>query len=138
MHKKYVIITGLILFFSILWVSGCEEKHPAPGDQQPTGNSIIGTWKIVDSSPDNETYSFYTNGSAKDILSQVLDEEPLTTVSWFTYTSNETSLCLTSPESAPGSNDSYTECFSSVFSENASRLTLSFKGTVAMVLTKMS
>jgi hypothetical protein len=138
MHKKIVTVTCIVLLLCIVFLSGCEQKNITPGNQQPSDNLFIGDWKIIDSSPDNETWSFYTNGSAKNILTQVFEGVPMTTVSWFNYTQNDTSLCLSSMDTTPGSPDSYAQCFSSVFSENATHLTLSLQGNVVMVLTKIS
>jgi hypothetical protein len=103
-----------------------------------SATKFIGTWKTVGSPSDNETWTFYSNGTVKNMQHQVLDEEPLNSTAWFNYEVNNTDLCLSSIEGTPGSPSNYSECFSYEFSQTMERVTLSFQGTAFMIITKVS
>jgi hypothetical protein len=122
----------------MVFLSGCQENTGDKGTQIGTDSRFLGSWKNNDASPDNETWTFYTNASVKSVITQELDEESLTSTSWFKIKVNGSSLCLSSPDVSPESPSYYSECFAYEFSENASSFSLSFDGTVFMVLSKIS
>ena len=155
--KDYRLILGVCVLLLIVCLSGCQEKsnddgnqtqnnddgsqqhNNDDGDQQPnTDNEFIGDWEIVSSSPDYETWSFYVNGSAKNIQTTEEDNgQPYTTIAWFEYTNDTTSICLSTINQSPGSSNYTSVCFSYSFSQNSTRLTLSSSGIVIMDLMKM-
>jgi hypothetical protein len=129
--KKRPWVLQLALLLCILLMSGCTEKT-----NTFTGK-FIGTWKTMSSPSDNETWTFYQNGTVKNRQFQVLDDIPINSTTWFNYHVNTTDLCLSSIETSPEAPSNYSECFSYKFSETMDRVTLSFKGTEFMLLEKI-
>lgn len=128
--KKHLWVLALLLI--ILLTGGCTEKTNTFAEK------FIGTWKTVDSPSDNETWTFYQNGTVKNSQSQVLDEVPVNSTAWFNYEVNNTALCLSSIETTLEAPRNYSECFSYKFSETTNRVTLSFQGTEFMILEKVT
>ena len=155
--KDYRLILGVCVLLLIACLSGCQEKSNNDGNQtqnnddgsqqhnnddgdqqQNTDNEFIGDWEIVSSSPDYETWSFYTNESAKNIQTTEEDDgQPLTTIAWFEYTNDTTSVCFSPQNLSADSPNYFSECFLYSFSQNSTRLTLSSNGIVIMDLMKM-
>lgn len=105
--------------------------------QNTTENAFLGDWEIVGASPDYETWSFYTNQSAKNYLDQEFEDNIITTIVWFDYTNDTTTLCLTTKNETSDSPNYFSICYSYLFTENATHLTLSSNGIVIMDLDKM-
>jgi len=137
--KDYRLILGVTVLLLVVGLSGCQEKSNENGNQQHnTDNKFIGDWEIVSSSPDYETWSFYANGSAKNIQDQEFEGQSMTTIWWFDYTKDNTSVCLSTKNQSSDSSNYSSECFSYSFSENTTRLSLSSNGIVIMDLVKIS
>lgn len=140
---------GVIILLLIVILSGCQEKNnnngnSSQGNQTNNSNNysnnskFIGDWKKVGSSPDYETWSYYPNWSAKNLLIQQIDNQPITTISWFSYTINNASICLSSEGLSADSPDYLTECLKYSFSNNATHLTMSYNGVIVQDLLKIS
>jgi hypothetical protein len=131
---------GVIILLLIIILSGCQEKSSDNGNTSqgnPTNNTnssnnskFIGDWKSVGSYPDYETWSYYTNGTAKNLLIQQIDNQPLTTISWFNYTINNATICLSS--------EGQSECLKYNFTNNTTHLTLSFNDVIVQDLVKIT
>jgi hypothetical protein len=145
-NKPILIIAMMILLFCICF-SGCQEQKNQNGNQtgnttngnqqhNTTQNKFLGDWEAIDVAPEYETYSFYANLKAKNYLIQIFEGEPLPSVSWLNYTYDTTTLCF-STDASPGSPDYLSICYSYVFSQNATRLTLSSNNIVIIDLVKM-
>jgi hypothetical protein len=129
---KKTLISMIVLSFLIFELSGCMENTSNPTVK------FYGSWKTVGSFSNNETWTFYSNGTVKNVQNQVLDEVPITSIVWFNYTVNDDDLCFSSIDVSPGSPSYYSECFGYQFSDTANRVTLSFNGTTAMIFAKVS
>lgn len=136
--KRCIVGVFLTLMLVIVILGGCQEKTGDNGTQTTTDSRFIGSWQNIDTSPDNETWTFSTNGSVKTVITQQLEGEPFTSTSWFKVNVNGSNLCLSSTDVSPESPSYYSECYGYDFSENESILSLSFDGTSFMVLSKMS
>jgi hypothetical protein len=130
MFYMTIVLIGLCL-------SGCYEKSTTDGNQQHnTNNSFIGDWELVRSVSDYETWSFYTNGSARNIITQDFENQSTTTVLWYDYTKDNMSICFSTKDQSIGDPNYISICFSYSFSENSTRLTLSSNNIVIMDLVK--
>lgn len=145
-NKPILIIAIMVLFFSIC-LSGCQEQKNQNGNQtdntsngnqqhNTTENKFLGDWEAIDVAPEYESWSFYTNHTVKNYLVQIFEEQPLPSESWFNYTYDTTTLCF-STGTSPNSPDYMTICYSYIFSQNATRLTLSSNSIVIIDLVKM-
>jgi hypothetical protein len=138
MKDPRLIFCITLLLISVC-LSGCSEKSSNDGNQQHnTDNEFIGDWEIVSSSSDYETWSFYTNRSAKNILTQDIEGQLITTISWYDYTKDNTSVCISTKNQSPDSPNYISMCFSYSFSGNATHLALSSNDIVIMELVKIS
>ena len=147
--KNHVIIIGVIVLLLMIFLSGCQEKindnrNPSNGNQtnnsnhSSNNNKFIGNWKIVESSPDYETWSFYTNGSVQSLLTQQEDNQPITTIFWYDYTIiDNTTVCLLGHPSADVSGTPSPQFLTYSFSNNNTRLTWSLNGIIVKDLVKM-
>jgi hypothetical protein len=134
MKQQWVILSAIVLLFSIC-LSGCQESNNQNGNQPETAKKkIIGDWSVVTAGLEEETYSFYENNTAKDVFNQLFEGQPITTISWYDYTIDNTTLCLLTKNLSA---DNISLCYSYVFSENATRLTLSFNNVEVMDLVKI-
>jgi hypothetical protein len=133
MKKQTFLVVVTIIFFLLL-SSDCTEKTNSATAK------FLGTWKTIGSSSENETWTFYQNGTVKNIQNQTLDEEsiPFTSTTWFRYEVNDTDLCLSSIETSPESPSNYSECFTYQFSATMDQVTLSFQGVQFLIFTKVS
>lgn len=136
--KKRVVGVGLVLLLVVIGLSGCQEKTSDDGTKNQFDSRFIGVWQNVEASPDNETWTFYINGTINDVITQEFEGEPLTSTSWFNCEVNASNLCLSSIDVLPGSPSYYSECFGYNFSDDNNDLTLSFEGTTFMIFTKVS
>jgi len=137
MKNSRQIFCITLLLISVC-LSGCYEKNNDDGTQQDnTNNKFIGDWESFRSSSDYEIWSFYTNGSAKNILTQDFEGQPMTTISWFDYTKDNTSVCFSTKNESPGSPNYISLCFTYSFSDNTTHLTLSSNSIVIIDLVKI-
>jgi hypothetical protein len=136
--KKRVVSVGLVLLLVVIGLSGCQEKTGDSETKKQFDSRFIGEWQNVETSPDNETWTFYINSTVKDVRTQEFEGEPLTSTSWFNCEVNADDLCLSSIDELPDSPSYYSECFGYVFSDDTGRLTLSFNGLTFMIFTKIS
>ncbi|MFA5102302.1 MAG: hypothetical protein WC525_04045 [Candidatus Thermoplasmatota archaeon] len=159
------MILGIAVLLLVVSLSGCQETSNQDNNHQTnnttnnstntsngnqtnnttngtpqnniTANTFLGDWEVVDLSPDYETWSFYSNLSAKNYLAQQFEGNTITTIVWFNYTIDPTTLCFSTKDETPGSPNYISMCYSYVFSENATRLLLSSNGIPIMDLRKM-
>ena len=137
--KNFKLIFCIILLLICVCLSGCNTKSNNNGNQQHnTDNIFFGDWESYRSPSDYEIWSFYTNGSAKNILTEAFEGQPMTTISWFNYTINDPNVCFSTINQSQGSPNYISMCFSYSFSENTTRLTLSSNNIVIMDLVKIS
>ena len=137
--KDFRLIFCITLLLIAVCLSGCQEKSHNDGDQQENiDNKFMGNWEIVSSSTDYETWSFYINKTAKNILTQDIEGQTITTESWFDCTIDNISLCISTKNQSPGSPNYISMCFSYSFSDNATHLALSSNSIVIMDLVKIS
>jgi hypothetical protein len=129
-----VLLTVLLVAVSL---SGCQENTGDEGTQTPINSGFIGRWLNIDTSPDNETWTFFTNGTVEYSVSQLFEGSFINSTSWFNYVVETDTLCLSSIEVSPETPSSYSECYGYAFSDNDSSLTLTFNGTIAFVLAKI-
>ena len=161
--KNRGILLGITVLLLIMNLSGCQETSNQNNNHQnnttnnstntsngnqtnnttngthqnnTTENTFLGDWEVVDS-PDYETWSFYSNLTAKNYIAQNFEGNIITTIVWFDYTIDSTTLCLSTKDDAPESPNYYSLCYSYVFSENATRLQLFSDGISVMDLQKM-
>lgn len=150
-HKATVFLLFILLLCVSL--SGCQQTQNGNNttndqngnptgditgdDQQNTnGNPFLGSWQVTDTTASYESWTFYANHSAQDYLIQELDNETLTSVTWFEYIVDETTLCFTS-NASPDSPEYFSICYTYGFSENATRLMFSHNAIVIMDLQKI-
>lgn len=157
MKNTSILIIATILLIFFICFSGCQEQtnqngthqnnnttgnqtgNTTNGNQQhnTTQNKFLGNWGVIDVAPNNETWVFYANLTAKNILTQIFDGEPSTSTSWFDYTNDTTTLCF-STNASPDTSDYFSICYTYLFSQNATRLTLSSNGIIIIDLVKLS
>jgi len=133
----------LIFFITLLLIgvcfSGCYEKSTNDGNQQHnTSNRFIGDWEMIRSATDYEIWSFYTNGSAKNIITQEFEEQPMTTILWYDYTKDNASVCFSTKNQTVGAPNYISMCFSYSFSDDTTSLTLSSNNIVIIDLVKIT
>lgn len=122
-----------------LCLSGCIEKSTNDGNQpHNTENRFIGDWKMVRSPTDYEIWSFYTNGSAKNMITEDFENQSMTSISWYDYTKDNSSVCFSSKNQTVGSPNYISICFSYSFSDDTTRLTLSSTNIVIIDLVKIT
>jgi len=137
--KNYRVILGVVLFLTIVGLSGCQKTTNENGNHpEPNDSKFIGDWEVANSTPDYETFSFYENGSVKDSLDQIFEGQTLNMISWFGYTIDNTTVCLSTKNVSAGSPDYISVCYAFSFSNNATRLSLSSNGILVMDLVKIS
>ncbi|VVB62045.1 Uncharacterised protein [uncultured archaeon] len=136
--KNSKLIFFIVILLIVVCLSGCQKNSDNDGDQHNTDNKFIGDWEIVNSSPDYETWSFYTNGSAKNILTQELEGQSMTTIAWFDYTKDNSNVCFSPKNESVGSSNYFSECFVYNFFDNTTRLTLSSNDIIIMNLVRIS
>jgi len=120
-------------------LSGCNEKSTDNGNQQHnTDNRFIGDWEIVRSDSDYEIWSFFTNGSAKNIITQDFEDQSMTTILWYDYTKDNASVCFSPKNQTVGSSNYFSMCFSYSFSDDTTHLILSSNNIIIMDLVKIT
>ncbi len=126
-HNNTCILCILLCCTIAFSLCGCQEKKEDENTQEPTDNKFIGRWKRIDT-VDYETWTYYTNESVENIIIQNLDGLNDTSIVWFTYTVDSDNICT------------YLEdisiCYTYIFSENSTRLSLYYEDIEAMVLIK--
>jgi hypothetical protein len=157
MKNTPILIIATMLVILFICFSGCQEQTNQNGNNQnnnttgnqtgnttnetqqhnTTQNKFLGNWEVIDIAPNNETWVFYANLTAKNILTQIFDGEPSTSISWFDYTNDTTTLCF-STNASPDTSDYFSICYTYLFSQNATRLTLSSNGIIIIDLVKLS
>jgi hypothetical protein len=157
MKNTPLLIIATMFFLFFICFSGCQEQTNQNGNHQnnnttgnqtgnttdgnqhhnTTQNKFLGGWEVIDIAPDNETWVFYANLSAKDTLTQIFDGEPSTSITWFEYMNDTTTLCF-STNASPDTSDYFSICYTFLFSQNETRLTLSSNGIIIIDLVKLS
>ena len=133
------LIFCIILLLIGVCLSGCYEKSTEDGNQQHIADNIfIGDWEMVRSVTDFEIWSFYTNGSAKNIITQDFENQSMTSISWYDYTRDNTTVCFSSKNQTVGSPNYISICFSYSFSDDTTRLILSSNNIVIIDLVKIT
>lgn len=136
--KKIDMIVGVVLFFVVLFLSGCQEQTANDTSENKFDKKFIGDWLNNDSSAYNEIWTFYSNSTVKIIVSWAVEEEPIITTFWFHYEVNIDTLCLSSIDESPDSPSYYLECHGFSFSDDANHLSLNINGTDFMEFTRIS
>jgi len=124
--KKSDICIIIIVLFLISGYSGCIKNNV------DLTTKFIGSWSNSDNSSGHEVWTFFVNGTMKNVQIQVEDGEEMTSISWFSYNISNSSLCLFSKDISSDSYEYYSECFGYSFSSNDSIFTLTFEGTAFM------
>jgi len=138
METSRLIFCIIILLIGVC-LSGCYEKSTNDGNQQHnTENRFIGDWEMVRSVTDFEICSFYTNGSAKNIITQDFENQSMTSISWYDYTKDNTTVCFSTKNQTVGSPNYISICFSYSFSDDTTRLILSSNNIVIIDLVKIT
>jgi len=138
METSRLIFCIIILLIGVC-LSGCYEKSTNDGNQQHnTENRFIGDWEMVRSVTDFEIWSFYTNGSAKNIITQDFENQSMTSISWYDYTKDNTTVCFSTKNQTVGSPNYISICFSYSFSDDTTRLILSSNNIVIIDLVKIT
>jgi len=136
MKKSRLIIYVTLLLIGVL-LSGCFEKNSNDG-KQPLENSVIGDWEIFRTATDYEFWSFYTNGSAKNTITENVEGTIMTTIVWYEYTKDNSSVCFSAKNESADSPNYFSMCFSYRFSDDTTHLILSSNNIVIMDLVKVS
>ena len=101
----------MAVLFLVFLFSGCMEKN---SDLEI--NKFIGTWETAGTSLENDTWTFYSNGTLKIVSLYIenYNEETFLYTTWFSYKVNSSKLCFISKEaiSEPPT------CFDYEFSDN--------------------
>ena len=137
MKKSRQIFCITLLLIGVL-LTGCFEKNANDGKQQTNENSVIGDWEIFRTATDYEFWSFYTNGSAKDTITEDVEGKIMTTIVWYEYTKDNSSVCFSATNESTDSPNYFSMCFSYEFSDDATHLILSSNNIVIMDLVKVS
>ena len=130
-----IILIGITLLIIVL--SGCTEKSNEKSNKINLAEKFYGTWVYVESSDYNETWTFYENGSLKNIAIEEIEGELITGLSWFKYEVNESHFCyipLDKNSESPGYNY---ECFGYEFSSNNTSFYLTFNEIKIMEFIKI-
>ena len=128
--KTYGLIISVTLLLIVVGLSGCQEKTDNGKNQQMTDTRFIASWNNV-ASPDVEIWTFYTNGTVNNRMTQNMDGDLINSTAWYNFTVNADQVCFSSTDVVPGSPDT---CYTYSFSENLSRLMLSSNGIIIMDL----
>jgi hypothetical protein len=136
MEKTTQIVFALLLLFSIC-LSGCTNNTDTENQQQNIMRKFIGEWEYIRSALDNETWSFYENGSAKNIVNTDDDGLMITTESWYDYVLDNSSVCFSTKNEPVGSPNYITMCFTYQFTNESTHLTLSSNNIVILDLEKL-
>ena len=140
--KHYKLIFCITFLLISVFFSGCNEQSNKDGNQQHNTNNsdtaFIGDWEIFRSSSDYELWSFYTNKTAKNIITQDVEGQIITTTLWYNYTIENTSICFSTVNQPPGSPNYISLCFSYSFSDNSTRLILSSNNIIILELEKIT
>jgi len=131
MKKVNIILIGITLL--ITGLSGCTEDT----NTLNLAEKFYGTWENVDSLGYNETWTFYENGSLKNIEIEEIEGDIITAVSWFKYEVNESHLCYSPIDLTSGTPGYNYECFGYEFSSDNTRLYLTFNGIKIMEFNKI-
>jgi hypothetical protein len=124
--KKSDICIIIIVLLLVSGYSGCIKNNV------DLTTKFIGSWSNSMISSGNEVWTFFVNGTMKNVQMQVEDGVEMTSISWFSYNVSNELLCLSSKDVSPDSYEYYSECFGYSFSNNDSSLTLTFEGTAFM------
>ena len=129
--KRQVLVIGIAVILLSILFNGCMENSV-----DSKKNIIIGTWETVEDSLDNETWTFYSNGTAKTVSTYLEggEEEPYILVSWSNYEIDDDKLCFAQLDEY--SNDPPV-CFDYEFSNDNNSLTMFFEGVVSLALSKL-
>jgi len=132
--KTYGLIISVMLLL-VVGLSGCQEKTDNGENQQLVDTRFIASWTNVEVSPDVEIWTFYTNGTVNNRMTQNMDGDLINSTYWYNFTVNADQVCFPSTDVVPGSPDT---CYTYSFSENMSRLMLSSNGIIIMDFMKIS
>ena len=141
MNRKMIFLVVFLsssLLFSIL--SGCVEVKKQDTDSSVipslVDSEFIGSWEIVSSNPDYETWEFFTNGSAKNFIIQKYEDQNISRTVWYSFTVKSDSLCLESKDVDANSPNYISTCYTYTFSHNTSRVSLFYNDITVMVMEK--
>ena len=132
--KKSVVIVGLILIMSAVFISGCLDKTNDGTENQVDSSIFLGAWQNIDAYPDDQTWTFYINGTIKEITTEEFEGKNITSVYWYNYEVSEDELCIKLIDTLPSQPD----CFEYVFSDNNTRFILIFREFTIKTFTKIS
>lgn len=131
--KKIQILLIVLIVISVGLLCGCNEQ------QKANKNDFIGAWRVVEISIGNASFgvitmTFYTNDTVyteNNYTGLEHDFEEDVLGSWSDWELNDDRLCMT-PQGTE-----YTTCYGYEFSNGGNSLTLTYVGTVHMVLEKI-
>lgn len=137
--KKFTLIVGCIFFTSVC-LSGCNEATNKNNQHPDITSRFIGNWEFIRSALDYETWSFFTNGSAKNTITESVDDQLITTEIWYDYIVDDTvmSICFSTKNEPVGSPNYVSICFNYNFSIDFTHLTLSSHNIVILDLEKVT
>jgi hypothetical protein len=139
-HSKLILCITFLLISVCL--SGCNETNNNNGNQQQNTNNtdtkFIGDWEMFISSSDYKIWSFYTNKTAKNIVTENDEGQSITTTLWYNYTIENTIICFSTINEPLGSPNYISLCFSYSFSDNSTHLVLSSINSVIFDLEKIT
>jgi hypothetical protein len=136
--EKSLLFIGLVILSIGVCLSGCNERKNNENQPQDLTAKFLGDWEFVRSEIDYEIWSFCTNGSARDNITQDEDGQSITSEVWYDYSIDNTSICFSTKNESVDSPNYISICFTYNFSENATRLTLSSNNIVIMDLEKIT
>ena len=135
MKKINIILIGIILL--IIGLSGCTEKSNEKTNELNLAEKFYGTWEYVDSYDYNETWTFYENGSLKNIEIEEIEGEIITGISWLKYEVNKSHFCYSPIDKTSESPNYNYECFGYEFSSDNTSLYLTFNEIKIMEFIKI-
>jgi hypothetical protein len=139
MQKYNLIICNLILI-SCICFSGCNELDNKQNQTPDITTRFIANWEFIRSALDYETWSFYTNESARNNITETVDGESITTRIWYDYVLIESnrSICFSTKNEPVGSPNYVSIYFNYNFSNDFTHLTLSSHNIVILDLEKIT
>jgi hypothetical protein len=135
--KKSTVIASIMFFLISVCLCGCTQTNT---DNQPQdlSSKFLGNWEYIRSALDYETWSFYTNGSAKNIINTDYDGQMLTSEVWYDYIIDNSTVCFSTKNEPVGSPNYVSMCFTFNFSDQYTHLTLSSNSIIIIDLEKIS
>lgn len=135
--QKSPLLIGLVILLVGACLSGCNENKNNENQHQDLTTRFLGDWEFVRSEIDFEIWSFYTNGTTRDNITQDEDGQIITSEVWYDYSIDNTSICFSTINESVDSPNYISMCFTYNFLDNATRLKLSSNNIVIMDLKKI-